>query len=355
MGTREAGRRHAVPRPPWWAFPLTGFGALLTVLSIATLGYSAVLLHSVDAALEDKPLLPDQEAPDPGDEITGPLNILLVGADLRVDRHNRALADTIIVLHIDRDLDTATLVSIPRDLRVDIPDCGPDAGGAGCLDKINASYSLVGPKVEDSMANLATTLTDLTGVTFDGAAVVNFEGFLSTVEMFGGIELCLSQDLYTEHGDGFYPAGCNEYDPSDALSIVRERKNWPDGDYGRQRMQQHFLRQLLKRAEQEGYLSDPTKVVALIDAMAGQIVYDLQGRDVVDFAVALRHIDPDTMQTLKLPSTTQNIDGVSYVVIQPGSTDDVLSQSLFAAIRDDTLAAWVAANPGYVNADPARR
>jgi len=337
-------------RVPWWAILMSGVGAIVMLAVIATLGYTAFVRTTIDNALQEETLLPD--APNTGDDITGPLNLLLVGADLRVDQHNAALADTIIILHVNRNLDTATLISLPRDLLVDIPDCGPNNGGGPCQDKINAAYSHVGPEVSNSMANLATTITDLTGVTFDGAAVVNFEGFMSTVEMFGGIELCLTQDLYTEHGAGFYPQGCNEYNPQDALSIVRERKNWADGDYGRQRMQQHFIKQLLKRAEQEGYLSDPTKVTTLIEEMAGQIVYDLRQFDPVDFAVALRHVQPSKMSMVKLPSHPQNIDGTSYVVISPGTPEETQAQTLFEAIRDDTLPDWIENNPDFINTDP---
>ncbi|MFD0557451.1 LytR family transcriptional attenuator [Stackebrandtia endophytica] len=340
-----------VQRVPRWAILMSGVGAVVMLAVIATLGYTAFVRTAIDDALQEESLLPDIADSD-ADGITGPLNLLLVGADLRVDKHNAALADTIIILHINKNLDTATLISLPRDLLVDIPDCGPGPGGDPCQDKINAAYSFVGPEVSDSMSNLATTITNLTGVTFNGAAVVNFEGFMSTVEMFGGIELCLTEDLYTEHGSGFYPQGCNEYNPQDALSIVRERKNWPDGDYGRQRMQQHFIKQLLKRAEEEGYLSNPMKVTTLIEKMTGQIVYDLGPFDPVDFAVALRHVKPSKMDMVKLPSHPENINNVSYVVITPGTDEETRSEALFKAIRDDTLTEWIAGNPDYINTDP---
>lgn len=285
-------------------------------------------------------------------DIDGALNLLMIGADLRVDADEEALADTIMILHVNENHDRANLVSIPRDLRVEIPDCG---NGQSCIDKINHSYGYGGTDPTAAAKNLADAVTAETGVEFDGLALVDFEGFLDVVETFGGIELCLPHDLDAEHSDEIFPEGCQRYDPDDALVIVRERYAWVDGDYGRQRMQQHFMKQLLKEADDQGYVSDPTKVGPLIDDIGAQLLLDLGDVSPVDFAFAMRNVKPGDLENVKLPSEPSQPnefgDEIDYVVIREGEQRE-LADSLYAALRDDTLDEWIEANPDFRNVDP---
>ncbi|HZE39777.1 MAG TPA: LCP family protein [Stackebrandtia sp.] len=347
----KATRRKA----PLWAKFMVVFGSLLVVAAGGAVAFGANLINDING-INQKDMGVSN-----ADEVKGPLNLLMVGADLRVHSSQAARADTIMIMHINKSLTKATIVSIPRDLRTQIRDCG---NGLTCTDKINASYPFGGKKPEDGAKNLADTVSDLTatkdangkpqkdGIDFNGIALVNFEGFLDVVKEFGGIDLCLSKDLHTLHG-GDYKAGCRRYKPADALAIVRERHNWPDGDYGRQRMQQQFIKQLLKEADSQGYVKNPTRVGGLIKKIGDQLILDLGGIKPVDYALALRGVKAGSMQTIKLPSEPQNIDGTSYVVIQPGPEQDA-ADALFKALKDDTLDAWVKQNPDYLNKDPSK-
>ncbi|ADD46000.1 LCP family protein [Stackebrandtia nassauensis] len=349
MAERTSGRlaKYARPRKaPLWSKIVLGLGCVLLVLSGGAIAFGKTLLNKIDS-IQQEDILGNKDA---DGEVDGPLNLLMVGADLRPKSGEPARADTIMILHIDKDLEQANIVSIPRDLRVEIPDCGD---GQPCTDKINASYTYGGSKPKDGAANLAKTITNNFGVEFDGVALVNFEGFLDVVKEFGGIDLCLPHDLDTKHG-GVYKKGCQRYKPDDALAIVRERYAWPDGDYGRQRMQQHFVKQLLKEADKQGYVSNPTKVGGLIDQVGKQLILDLGGIKTSNYAIALRGIKAGDMESVKLPSESQTIDGISYVVIQEGQQKQD-ADSLFDAIKDDTLSQWLKDHPDYLNKDPSEK
>ncbi|CAM3223979.1 LCP family protein [Stackebrandtia soli] len=355
-GTRRATKR----RSPVWAKIFVGFGSILMVVSAATVGYANIMLNQVNNSVTNENLLGNDA--EPGDDIVGPLNFLMIGADLRpTDNREHALADTIMILHINESLTAANIISIPRDLRVTIQDCGT-LYTSPCETKINDAYPAGGPSVKGSVQNLAKTVTDVTGVEFDGAAIVNFEGFIDVVKTLGSVELCVPFEMTVAHPKGkVFPKGCADYGYKDALSLVRERyayvpenpevpADWGYYDYGRQHMQQHFIKQLLKEANDQGYISDPTKVGSLIQEIGDQLVLDLGGHTPVDFAFALRGIQPSKLVNIRVPSEPAEIDDVSYVVIQPGE-QQAKSQALFKAIRSDQLDTWVAANPDWINGE----
>src|SRR5262249_20681199 len=130
---------------PRWAVALVAVGTIIVMLATGT--YAAVLgLESrYDHALPKAPLLDPSARAQPANAqhmtITGPLNFLMLGSDQRpFDTELGQRSDTIIILHIPASLDRAYLISIPRDLRVQIPP-DPDRGFLGGHEKINGAYS----------------------------------------------------------------------------------------------------------------------------------------------------------------------------------------------------------------------
>lgn len=360
-------------RSPLWAKIMIGFGAVLMVGAGGGAVYAGSLISTVNNATDSADLLGDGDS-QAGEDVEGPMNLIMVGTDMRVnDSDGIDRADSIMILHINEDLTKANIVSFPRDLKVPIAntDCG---GGTPCLDKINAAYEAGGDTPPEKFKNLAETLKMYTGIErFDGAAIVGFEGFLKAVRTMGSIELCLPIDMQLEqerleYNTGrVFPKGCNEYNAQEALWIVRERyaydalnpdfdTSWGIGDYGRQHMQQHFIKQLLVKAGEEGYITDPTKVGDLISEIGSSITVDLNGHTVTDFAVAMRNIQPDKLRTVRLPSETSieypdGINEVDYEVIPEGTEAEQVSQDLFDALINDTMEQWMAKNPDLLNKD----
>ena len=354
---------------------MLGAGAVIMVAASATVVFANAMIGTVEDSVQQADLLGDGDE-DTGDPIEGPLNLLVVGTDLRVnDSDGQDRADTIMIIHINETLDNASIVSIPRDLKVDIKDCG-QLFTSPCTYKINASYNagLDQWTREEKFMNLAATVSELTGIEkFDGAAILGFEGFLQAVKTFGGIELCLPIDMYLEQQmleedtPRLFEKGCNEYNQQEALWIVRERYAYdtanpdfdPDygiGDYGRQHMQQHFIKQLLKKADEEGYITDPTKVSSLISDVGSSLVLDtVGGKSIIDMVLALRNIKPSKLETVRLPSVTmeESFTGQleSYEVVPPGTEEEKTMNDLFKALKDDTMDAWLKENKDLINSD----
>ena len=326
-------------RSPLWAKVMVVFGAVLMVLGAGAFVAGKVAQDRVNDAVGQDDLLGDGARSEHEVNLRGPLNYLLVGSDQRVNSTKPGLADTIIVLHIPEGMNRAFLVSIPRDTWLEI-----DCQGNRYYAKINSSYSCGGADRGASFQALSEAVHSLTGLTFDGGAIVDFEGFANVVGVIGTVELCLEKTITSIHTGKTFEKGCARYGKDDALDIVRQRYQYADGDYARQRMQQQFIKNLLKEAIAQGYVTDVTKVGDLLAAVGQSLTVDTNGIDPVDLAYALRGISPDSMTMVRVPSDVGAVGDQSVInLIEPDA------QGLWDAIAADDLDAWVLANPQYVN------
>jgi LCP family protein required for cell wall assembly len=340
------------------------FGALLMVTSVVLVGGGKLLAKRYEDSIKRDDLVADAArvggegaVPKPT-RIVGPLNFLMLGSDARPDEPDLGQrADTIIIAHIPASLDRVYLVSIPRDLRVEIPAYGP-TGYHGGRDKINAAY-LHGGGSAGGVRLLTITLAQLLGIRFDGAALVDFEGFQDVVKALGGVEMCVDHRVVSEHigfdekgnylhpRDGgkavVYEPGCQELNNWQALDYVRQRYSLPDGDYGRQRHQQQFLRALLERARERGLATNPIKLDQIIRAVAGTLTIDTGSVPLDQLAFGLRAIGPSDITGITVPSEPRWIGNTSYIV----AFDE--ASALYEALAADDLEAWAQVNPKWVN------
>ncbi len=171
--------------------------------------------------------------PDPGN----PQTLLLIGSDHRAgDPWREAHTDTMMLVRLDPSSLTINVLSIPRDLKVDLPQ-----GAAIAPDKLNAAYSIGGPNL------LVTTLQQQV---FDGLAVnhiidVNFGGFESLVNAVGCVYVDVDHRYYnntalTNYSSIDLQPGYERLCGGNALSFVRFRHT--DTDIVRNARQQDFLR-----------------------------------------------------------------------------------------------------------------
>lgn len=359
-------------RDPIWARLLVVVGVLLIFGSTGILGMERFLTARVEHAVQQEALLAPQArtSDSPGEKdstVTGPLNFLLIGSDAREDDpENGSRSDTTVVLHIPASMDKAYLVSVPRDLQVQIPALR-EVGFGGSFEKINGAFGYGGGGA-GGVRLLSQTLSDLMGIRFNGAAIIDFGGFKKVVDQLGGVDLCV--DVRTESIHiGFdaegkflaprtgpegayynplstpkvYEPGCWHFRGWEALDYVRQRKTLPNGDYDRQRHQQDFLRAVLAKIRDQGLADNPLALDSLVQAVGRSLTIDTNGVPIDEVAYALRHVDPGNLTGMTVPSEPQMIGGISYVVALPGATD------LYQALREDDLDAWAASNPTWTN------
>ena len=168
-----------------------------------------------------------------------PVNILVLGSDRRKGiAGDRGRSDSIMLIRIDPRTKSISMLSIPRDLRVEIPGWGTD--------RINAAYS------DGGAALSVSTFKTLTGLPVNHFIDINFIGFIDIVDYLGGVYIDVDRQYYNNTAVTGYssidlPAGYQKLSGHNALSFVRFRHDQL-GDWGRIVRQQLFLRELKRQA-----------------------------------------------------------------------------------------------------------
>jgi LCP family protein required for cell wall assembly len=274
----------------------------------------------------------------PAETVNGALNILMVGSDSRnpdipVDQEKDARADTMIVMHIPSDHKGAFLVSIPRDLWVPVPESASAECG-GNRNKINAAFSLGG------LPLAVRTVECFTDVRIDHVVAIDFGGFKEVTDALGGVDLNIERNITSIHKPyRTFKKGKQHLNGTQALDYVRQRKQFPDGDFARMRHQQEFLKALMDKAASTGTLTNPAKLNAFLKSVTKAVTVD-KDFSLVDMALQFRNLRGDNLKFLTSPNQgSDTIDGQSVVV-----SDREKASALYKAMVDDQMASWVQAN-----------
>lgn len=254
-------------------------------------------------------------------------NILLVGLDSReglsdAEKRNLHLGvhdvststDTIVLVHIPADGKKATLVSIPRDSWVDIPD-HPAA-------KINAAYAdgyyyegATNPKDAQGKgaSRLVSVVKALTGVQIDQYVQVGFAGFEKIVQALSSIPVDLCSNVSDPSYSGFVmSAGHHDLTPRQALEFVRQRHNIPGplkDDYAREERQRYFLRQAFERIVSANTLLNPSRLQHLISAVDDAFTFGDPNIDLAKFAGQMSDLSAGNIKGVSIPTHGTNAQG----------------------------------------------
>ncbi|MCL5291655.1 MAG: LCP family protein [Actinobacteria bacterium] len=248
----------------------------------------------------------------PGPEPEKPVTFLVVGSDSRGKDKGRS--DTLMILRLNPRKKVASLISIPRDMRVEIPGNGTD--------KINAAYSLGGAELT------IETVQQFTGLEMNHFIEVDFQGFKRLVDSLGGIDI----DIRPPNGrsrlkdpeiDLDIPRGMQHLNGDEALKFVRVRH--VDDDFGRVERQQQFLRAVFEKAVKPSSLA---KLPQLAEIVTDNVRTDsgLGLREMLAYGQLLRSIPRENVRMATLPGDSQMMGGVSYVVPQYDKMDWLLGR-----------------------------
>ncbi len=241
--------------------------------------------------------------------VKGALNILLIGSDSRSGDGNARYgrdtgterSDTTILLHLSAGRHTATAVSLPRDLMVDVPACRRPDGTRSrpTFDMFNHAFQKGGS------ACTIRTVEKLTDVRVDHHMVVDFHGFKDMVDAVDGVTVCLSEPIDDKAAKLRLPAGRVTLDGEEALGYVRARKSLGDGsDTERMDRQQHFLGALVHKVQSNDVLLNPVKLYPVLDAATSSLTTDpdlASLRGLYELVRGLRDIPMGRVQFLTVP------------------------------------------------------
>jgi LCP family protein required for cell wall assembly len=334
---------HAHKRPRWLRV-LAVVGILSVVCSAVAVAGAFALNTRYEGKVEHADILGDVPRPKPSAPseggATGPLNFLVLGSDSRsadpqtIKDPNGERSDTIMVVHVSRDLKSAFIVSIPRDSYVNVPAGGNWKGGKN---KINAAFAFGGAKLT------AKTVYELTKVPLDGAMIVNFGGIHSMVDVVGTVNVCIPYAAHSTFSTKVWAKGCHDMGPAEAEEFMRQRKGVPGGDFGRIHDQQLVVNALVHKISDEGMLTQPFTLDRLIVTAASSVTVD-SNTDLRGLILKLKGIAPDNIRFATAPYVrTMQTDAGSSVELDTKGT-----QELFRAVIDDRANEWLAAHPQKV-------
>jgi LCP family protein required for cell wall assembly len=334
--------------------------AVLTLVLVAGVAIAAMLFRPADttpsAATQSPtetatptetptPEPPPAPAPPPPPEPIAELppvamNVLVIGSDSRGNAREQAAhtaataesqdhrSDVLMLVHVPADRRTVQVISIMRDLWVDIP----NYGGA----KINTGLQVGG------IPMVVRTVESLLGTHVDHTVMLDFGGFKTLTDALGGIDVNVTLPFQSTHDtQHVFTPGVNHLDGQSALEFVRERYAFIEGDYQRVRNQQTYLRAVLARLTGGGALNDVNVVRSLV-GMAGPFLTVDQGFDAVAvgiLAYGLRGLDPNACTFFTLPTAgVGTVGGASVVLPDYGGIGAVS-----AALNEGRLAEYAAA------------
>lgn len=232
-----------------------------------------------------------------------PFYMLLLGTDGSYERDadgsfgGAYRSDSIMLARIDVPQRKVTLVSVPRDIPVDL---GGDIGEQ----KINAAYTYGGP------AMAVSAVSKLAGVDISHYAQVDFDGFSSMVDALGGVEVNVPVYIDDPDAGGVLQAGEQTLNGEQALILCRSRETYgTSGDLMRAANQRLVLSAIAKKLLD----SDVGTIAYTTQVMSEYASTDLGLTDIIGLAQAMRGIDPTTdIYTASVPTTSQYVNGGWY-------------------------------------------
>ena len=255
-------------------------------------------------------------------------NILLLGIDARPGE-STGRSDTMIILTVDADNNVIRMVSLMRDLYVEIP--------GRKNNRLNAAYVYGGAEL------LMETIKVNFGIDVDCYVGVNFSMLANLIDQIGGLELNVESEYYMDRinavikcdnavlgidkNDGLLTeAGLQQMTGKQAQAYARYRYGTSDGDFGRTQRQREVILKILEKLRSKS-LIDLFKLAGdNIDNVYTNLTID----EIIELAPAALQLENAEVQQLRIPVdggySSQTISGMSVLVPDRTRTKEALAE-----------------------------
>lgn len=311
--------------------------AILIVAVVVALTYVSRLQSAFDEnrnVIEGLDTLEDESAYRTPE---GTTNILLLGSDSRGESEAEyrdqtgeegERSDVIMLVHIPADRSGVYVMSIMRDLWLDVPGHGQG--------RINSALSTGGLDL------VVDTVEDALYTHIDHVVTIDFEGFSDLTTALGGVYVDNPRAFSAgQRNPAFYPEGDIRLEGSDALRFVRERKAFATGDYVRVENQQLMLRGIVERFLSSDTLANPERVIGVLEAILPYMWMDsgLDDTDtVVGYAMDMRNVRADDIEMFTMPTGEQTVTTGGAQVVLP---DEEMMQVLRLSLQNENMEGFV--------------
>lgn len=274
----------------------------------------------------------------------GTTNILLLGSDDPIDNESAGRTDTMMIVTINPDGPTASMISLPRDLLVYIP--------GFTMNRLNTALSR-GQDVDypgGGIGMLKQAILYNFGIPIHYYAQVDFQGFEDIVDAMGGVDLAVScersdwrlksPELYVEDPDNWevftLEPGVHHMDGDLALWYARSRLLDPLSDWGRSRRQQQLLRAMFNQGLDLGLLSE---IPTLWNTYKTTIDTDMDIGKMLQLATMAPAVRENGIQNLYLAGKTESFvtPGGAAVQLPIWEGQDMMRDTLAQLFRPPAL------------------
>ncbi|MEV7618707.1 LCP family protein [Microbacterium sp. NPDC089321] len=323
--------QHAPHRTPSaWGSALRMLGIGVAVVAVSALGIGGFIAADLALRVSDGAVdlegAPEVAPPSLG-AYPGEFAILLVGTDEcgavskqklgeRCVKEEGIRNDVNLLVHVSEEPRKVSVVSLPRDLMLEVPDCTREDGSVASGSSkapINSVFERAG------LSCVAKSVGELSGIDIGFAAKLSFDGVMKITDAIGGVEICIGGTGIRDRHTGIdWDPGPRTVSGYEALQFIRVRKGIGDGsDLARISNQQQYMSRLAKTILSSETLTDPGKVLRLANVVADNVDPSKELANPVrlaQLALALKDVPFDEFKFLQLP-TLEDPDDDDRVVV----------------------------------------
>ncbi len=270
-----------------------------------------ILAGSLFAILKFNLFQPTADTGTLGARKTGASTILIAGTD---DGGSRT--DTMMLVYVNAVSGELNLLSIPRDTLVNASYSVP---------KLNACYGVNGGG-EEGMEALMDKVEAIIGFRPDGYVLTNLDAFIDLVDLMGGVEFEVPQDMYyNDPAQDLYidlKAGLQTLNGEQAMGLVRYRSGYATADVQRMSVQRDFVSAAI---DQWASLKSIPKLPQALALVQSSLTTDLSTGNIVWLAGALFRANPENMVTETLSGSGCWWNGGSYYALDPAGVAEMVN------------------------------
>lgn len=240
---------------------------------------------------------------------------LLVGVDAKdVKKSKGTRTDTMMLFKVNFDTGDIKLLSIPRDTRVLIK---------GKEDKINHAHAFGG------IALTMKTVRDFLNLDVDYYVKVDYKVVEKVVDEIGGVEIDVPRDMKYKDPYSDPPLdinikkGLKVLDGKNAHDFLRYRSGYKEGDLGRIKAQQMFMKEFIKQTLK---LKNITKIPKFINTYYEYVDTNIPLNVMLKGAASAKKIDLENMKTNTIPGTDKTIGGIDYLIYNREETEQIVQE-----------------------------
>lgn len=249
------------------------------------------------------------------------LNVLILGIRGVNDPNGGLLSDTIMVISLEPKTGKIALISIPRDLYVEMPH-------HNFKNKINEVYvhGIEDENWKKGLKYSEEAIADVTGLDIHYATSVDFKAFKEIIGTFGGVTITLDKPFSerNQFAEGIIelPAGRQVIDGDTALLFVRAR--FSTSDFDRAKRQQQVLLAIKEKAFSLGVLSNPAKIISILNSLGNHVKTDAELWEIKELIVLMQKINTTDVKRKVFDTSESGLlyasrdDNGSYILLPEG-------------------------------------